>query len=758
MTGLITMRRNLLTSQIIKWYRKVLPPMSATERDALEAGTVWWDAELFSGQPAWQRLLSMPKPTLNAEEQAFLDGPTETLCQMLDDWQITHVLKDLPQEIWQFIKDNGFFAMIIPKRYGGLEFSSQAQSAIVTKIASRSLSTAIIVMVPNSLGPAELLMHYGTDDQRNYYLPRLAKGQEVPCFALTGPYAGSDAASMRDYGVVCYGEYNGERTLGMRVTWEKRYITLGPVATVLGLAFKLSDPDHLLSDKTDLGITLALIPTTTPGVEIGRRHWPAKQAFQNGPNSGRDVFIPMDCVIGKREGVGRGWRMLMDCLAAGRAISLPSLSTGAVQLCARTTGAYARVRKQFKMPIGYFEGIEEALTRLAVHAYTLEAARQITVASIDQGEKPSVVSAIAKYHFTERMRKAINDAMDVHGGRGICDGPSNYLSHVYQMTPIPITVEGANILTRSLIIFGQGAIRCHPYLLKEVQAAQDSDAQRGLEAFDKAFWGHIGFTLSNLGRAVWRNLTGGLFQKAPIQGPTADYYRQLNRYSASFAFLADCTLLVLGGELKRREKISARFGDILSEMYLTSCVLKRFEDDGRPEADLPLVHWSCQNALYAIQQSFDEILANFPNAILGWLLRRVIFPFGRMRQIPADRIGQQCAQLLLTPSEARDRLTRSIFVNRDPNDITGCLDYAMDKVIAAESIEAKLKKAGHRGNVKEAVQAGIITDIEAQILQEAEKAVRKVIMVDDFAPEDLTGVPHPMDKPMTSALDQSIAA
>lgn len=736
MSGLFAaLRRQAISKHLLKWFSKVLPPISETERDALEAGTVWWDEELFSGKPDWDKLLSLPKPRLSEEEQAFLDGPVETLCRMLDDWRINQELRDLPPEVWRFIEEQGFFGMIIPKESGGLGFSALAHSAVVMKIATRSISAAVTVMVPNSLGPAELLLKYGTEAQKDYYLPRLATGEELPCFALTSPYAGSDAAAMRDTGVICYGEYQGERTLGMRVNWEKRYITLGPVATVLGLAFKLYDPDHLLGEQENLGITLALVPTDTPGVDIGRRHYPAGLAFQNGPNCGEEVFVPFAWVVGERQGVGQGWRMLMECLAAGRSISLPSVSTGAARLCARVTGAYARIRKQFNLPVAAFEGVEEALTEIAVQAYVLDAARQITAAAVDRGEKPSVLSAIVKYHATERMRRAVNLAMDVHGGKAICEGPSNYLALAYKSLPISITVEGANILTRSMMIFGQGAIRCHPYLLAEMKAAQAG----AVADFDGAFFDHLGFTLRNFGRALWHNLSGGRFAAAPEAGSMTDYYRQLSRSSATFAFLADCALLMLGGGLKRKEKLSARFGDILSEMYLMSCVLKRFEDDGRPSADEPLVRWSGEAGLYTIQTRLDEILSNFPSKAMAWLLRRIVFPFGMRRKRPSDELGRRCAELLTQPSEARDRLTSGIFISHDPEDVTGCLEYALEKVLAAEEVEAKLRRAGHKGSFEEALEAGIIDKEEAHRVEEAEKATRRVIMVDDFAPEELTG-------------------
>ncbi|MEQ1778004.1 MAG: acyl-CoA dehydrogenase, partial [Nitrosomonas sp.] len=612
-------RRFLVTNHILKLFRKMLPQISQTEQEALDAGTVWWEGDLFSGKPDWKKMLAYPKPTLTAEEQAFLDGPVEQLCAMLDEWKITHELKDLPPEVWQFIKEKGFFSLIIPKQYGGYGFSALAHSEVVMKIGSRSGTAAVTVMVPNSLGPAELLLHYGTEQQKEYYLPRLAKGLEVPCFALTSPEAGSDAGAMPDFGIVCRGEFEGRSdVLGMRLTWEKRYITLGPVATILGLAFKLYDPDRLLGGNEDLGITLALIPTKTPGVNIGRRHYALNAAFQNGPNSGKDVFIPMDWVIGGQEGIGQGWRMLMNCLAAGRAISLPATSVGAAKLAARTSGAYSRVRTQFKTPIGFFEGIEEALARIGGNTYMMDAARVMTAGAVDLGEKPSVVSAIVKYHLTERGRQAVNDAMDIHGGKGICIGPRNYLGRTYQHIPVSITVEGANILTRNMIIFGQGAIRCHPFLLKEIIAAHDKNEQRASLTFDEAITGHVMFTVRNtLNSLIYGLLGQHIEHNAPdnCAPETVGYYRQLTRFSASFACVADIGLMVLGGSLKRKERLSARLGDILSMLYLCSATLKRFEEDGRPESDLPLLHWSMQDALYRLQQAFDEFLSNFPGPV-----------------------------------------------------------------------------------------------------------------------------------------------
>ncbi|MGZ8967528.1 MAG: acyl-CoA dehydrogenase, partial [Gallionella sp.] len=587
---------------------------------------------------------SYPKCGLSDTEQAFLDTEVEQLCAMLDDWDITHNRADLPPAVWQFIKDKGFFGMIIPKVYGGLEFSAQAHSAVVSKIASRSGTAAVTVMVPNSLGPAELLLHYGSDEQKNNYLPRLAKGLEVPCFALTGPFAGSDAGAIPDVGIVGYGDFNGQRNvLGIRITWEKRYITLAPAASLLGLAFKLYDPEHLLGGEVSRGITLALIPTNTPGVKIGRRHFPLNSAFLNGPTQGDAVFIPMEYLIGGTNRIGQGWRMLMECLAAGRSISLPASSIGAMKLAARTSGAYGRVRKQFKVPVGKFEGVEEALARIGAHTYMVDAARQFTALAIDLHEKPSVISAIIKYHATERGRIVINDAMDVHGGKGICMGPDNYLARFYQQTPIGITVEGANILTRTLMIFGQGAIRSHPYVLKEIAATTDENRQRALKNFDEAVFAHISFALSNAARSLVFGMTQGYGLPVDAAPEVKRYYQQLTRYSAAFALSADVAMAMLGGSLKRREKLSARLGDVLSQLYLCSATLKRFEDEGRPSEDLPLLHWSMQDALYKIEQAFAGVAQNFPNVLARGLLRTLIFPLGARLTPPSDALGHQVA-------------------------------------------------------------------------------------------------------------------
>ena len=743
-------RRAVVSRPLLNLFRRILPAMSQTERDAIEAGTVWWDGELFSGDPDWSKLLAYPKPTLTAEEQAFLEGPVEELCGMVSDWEITHELNDLPPRVWQFIKDKGFLGMIIPKQYGGLGFSALAHSEVVMKLSTRSGTVAVSVMVPNSLGPAELLLHYGTGQQKSHYLPRLAKGLDIPCFALTSPEAGSDAGAIPDYGIVCRGEWEGRKdVLGIRLTWEKRYITLGPVATLLGLAFRLHDPEHLLGDKDDIGITLGLIPTKTAGVHIGRRHLPLNAAFMNGPNWGKDVFVPMDYVIGGVDYAGEGWKMLMNCLAAGRSISLPALSAATGKLGALATGAYGRVRQQFRLSIGRFEGVEEALARIGGNAYIMEAARVMTAGAIDLGEKPSVVSAIVKYHMTERGRAVINDAMDIHGGKGICMGPNNYLARAYQQTPIAITVEGANILTRSMIIFGQGAIRGHPWVLKEMLATREAEPGKALRDFDEAFFGHLAFTAANKARAFWMGLTGARLVSAPGDRHTKRYYQQLTRLSSAFAWTADVSMFLLGGSLKRRERLSARLGDILSHLYFASCALKRYEDQGRPEEDLPLVHWSIQDALARTEDAFYGLFANLPNRFIARAMRGVIFPFiypyGREFEPPRDRLGHEVVGLLLQPGPARERLTAGVYIPRDPQEPVAALEAALRAVVAAEPIGAKIRAARERGMitarfadeiVEEALAKGVITQDDRNAMERAKLLRRQVIMVDDF-PRDL---------------------
>ena len=740
-------RLRYISEPMLKLFRRVTPGMSETEREALDAGSVWWDGELFSGRPDWNKLRQLPAPTLSDEEQAFLNGPVETLCDMLDDWEITHEQHDLPAGVWQYLKDNRFFSMIIPKDYGGLEFSALAHSSVVMKIATRSITAAVTVMVPNSLGPAKLLLEYGTEVQKNYYLPRLAAGQEIPCFALTNPHAGSDAGAIPDYGLVCRQEFEGQPdVLGIRLNWEKRYITLGPVATLLGLAFKLYDPEHLLGDEEDLGITLALIPTDTHGITIGRRHLPLDIVFMNGPNSGKNVFIPLDWIIGGKDRVGQGWRMLMECLADGRGISLPALSTGAGKLTSRAVGGYARIRRQFKLPIGRFEGVEEALARIGAYTYMMDAARTLTAVALDRGEKPAVISAIVKYHLTEGMRQVINDGMDVLGGAGICLGPRNLLGRAYQSIPISITVEGANILTRTMIIFGQGAIRSHPWIFKELEAIGEADPAISLQKFDRALFGHISFYAMNLLHSLWHALTSSRFIMVKAKRPVRRYYQHLTRFSAAFALCTDVAIMTLGGSLKRREKISGRLGDILSQLYLASAALKRFEDQGRPREDLPLLHWVCQHCLYEIQTAFDGLLHNLPNRWNAWWLRWFLFPLGQHFKAPSDKLGHQIAELLLAPSPTRDRLTQGLYLPQSRNAQLARIEDALQKVIKAEHAERRLRQAlknytfdyhGLEGLLAAGLKQRIISNEEAQLIREADAARTEVIQVDDFTP-DLT--------------------
>jgi acyl-CoA dehydrogenase len=734
----MSFRRDTITKPIFSWARGVLPTMSDTEREALEAGDVWWDADLFTGNPDWSKLLAFAPAKLTDEEQAFLHGPVDELCKMLDEWKINWEWRDLPPEVWAFIKANKFFGMIIPKEFGGLGFSPYAHSEVVRKISSRSLTTAVTVMVPNSLGPGELLMRFGTREQQDKWLPRLASGQDIPCFGLTSPEAGSDAASMIDTGIICKGNFEGREVLGLKLNWHKRYITLGPVATLLGLAFKAYDPDHLVGNKEDLGITVALIPTHLPGVSIGQRHLPAMQVFQNGPNWGRDVFIPLDYIIGGQERLGQGWKMLMTALAAGRGISLPSLSAAGAAYAARTAGAYARIREQFGISISKFEGIEEPLARIAGTAYLLDAARRLTCAALNEGHHPAVISGIMKLHATERMRIAIDDAMDIHGGKAVIDGPQNYLGGLYRSVPVGITVEGANILTRNLIVFGQGAIRAHPYLLQEMNALGEPDRDKGLTAFDTEFWKHVGHSFATMFRACGRSWTFGLFAPAPDAGNATKFYRQLSRYSSAFALCADMALLTLGGALKRKEMLSARFGDILSELYLLSAALKRWQDEGRQKEDLPALEWCMASGFKTIENRFAEILANLPNRFVGWMLKFLIQPFGARVIGPSNRVVQQCAQLVLSPSAARDRLTPDLAFVEDDGGIAR-LEKAFRLVTEAEDA-ARQMRAARLHDWKEAVKKGVITEADGERLAAAHDAVAKVIEVDDFAPEALSPI------------------
>lgn len=738
-------RRRFISQYLLNFYRNVMPTMSRTEREAISAGTVTWEGDLFRGNPDWHKLLATPSATLTPEEKAFLDGPTETLCRMISDWDITHNYADLPPDMWKFLKEQGFFALIIPKRYGGKEFSAYAHSQILVKISGRSITVSSTVAVPNSLGPAELLLHYGTEEQKNYYLPRLAKGEEIPCFALTSPDAGSDAGAMTDHGVICWGEHEGKKTLGIKLNWSKRYITLAPIATVVGLAFKLYDPDHLLGSKEDIGITCALIPRNTPGVSIGRRHFPLNTPFMNGPIYGKDVFIPIDWIIGGADKAGKGWVMLMECLATGRAISLPASALGGAKVLSYATGAYARIRKQFNMPIGRFEGVEEPLGRIGAFTYMMDSARTFAAASIDTGEKPSVASAIVKYHVTELGRKCALDGMDIHGGKGICLGPKNYLGRGYESTPIAITVEGANILTRNMIIFGQGAMRCHPYVFAELEAAKQQDPKAALKAFDKAVMRHVAFGISNVVRSITLALTGSFIVRAP-KVKTRRYLQHATRFSSAFALISDVSMLSLGGSLKRKESISARLGDILSYLYLLSAVTKHYHDQGENVDDFPIIRYANEFCLFEIQERFDEIIKNFPNRWMAFLLRVLIFPFGQRFSKPSDRLNHKIAQLLMAPTETRQRLTDGAFLAPVKENVMADLQDALIKAIASEPVEKLLKTAKHDNTItgytameqaQSALDKKIITMEQFDIFVQAEEARKKVIAVDDFTSEDL---------------------
>ena len=744
--GITDFRRRWVTTPVFHFFKRILPPMSTTEKEAMESGDVWWDGELFCGNPDWQKLHNFPKPKLTSEEQAFIDEHVKNVLEMVDDYQITRHDRDLPQPVWDYLKAHGFFAMIIPKRYGGLEFSAIANSTIVTLLSSRSISLAVTVMVPNSLGPGELLTHYGTEEQKDFWLPKLAKGEDIPCFALTGPEAGSDAGGIPDKGIVCKQEFEGKETLGIRLTWNKRYITLAPVATVLGLAFKMYDPDHLLSKETDIGITCALIPTSHEGVKIGDRHNPMGMAFMNGTTYGEDVFIPLDWIIGGKEYAGKGWRMLVECLSAGRGISLPALSTSGGHLTARMTSAYAYTRRQFGMSISKFEGVQEALARIGSQTYTLEAMRTLTAGAIDLKAKPSVVTAIAKYHMTEMLRTVVADSMDIHSGRGIQVGPKNYLANSYVSVPISITVEGANILTRNLMIFGQGATRCHPYVLDEMAAAANPDAKQGLRDFDELLVKHVLFATGNSFSALFQGLTGGLFNNKPVAGETGAYYQQLTRMSRGLALAADFSMLILGGDLKRKEMISARLGDVLSQLYIGSAIVKRYEDDGRQVADLPFVHYSLQNCLYEIGKAFDGYFQNFPNRIVARILKTLIFPLGIHYQPPTDTHAQQICEAMTTPGVFRDRLTHLCYLGESEDDPTGSMERAFIAMFEGDKIFKNIVKAQRAGQlesglplaqtVKQACEKAIIDEQQAEQLLAAEKLRWDAINVDSFTPEE----------------------
>lgn len=750
------LRREKLSKPLLGWVRSRLPTLSDTEQEALRSGSVDWDGELFSGQPDWSRLLDAKPAHLSSEEQAFLDGPVEKLCAMLDDWKVTHEDYDLPDKVWKFIRENGFFGLMIPKDQGGKGFSHTAHSEIVMKISTRSVSAAVTVMVPNSLGPGELLMEYGTKAQKEYYLPRLASGEETPCFALTSPVAGSDAGAIPDKGIVCKGQWNGEEVLGLKVTWNKRYITLAPVATLIGLAIKVYDPDHLLGGDANIGVTCVLVPRDTEGVHAGARHLPMNTVFMNGPTWGNDVFIPMDQVIGGQKMLGKGWTMLLECLAIGRSISLPALGTGAGKVASLATGSYALVREQFGRSISQFEGVQEALEPIAGYTYMMDAARLLTAGMLDRGVRPAVPSAVLKYRNTDLMRVVINNAMDVVAGRGVITGPRNFLARAYQAVPIGITVEGANILTRSLMVFGQGAIRCHPFIVDEIAAASMSDERAAVRRFDRIFYRHIAHTTRNALRALVLGLTHGMAEPAPREGQIGMYYRQLARFSAGFALMTDITLLTVGGGLKARQRLSGRMADCLVQLYYASAVIKQWHEEGYPEDQRPLVEWSLETCLKAFQSSMRQAIINFPVPALRWPLRILIFPLGATGiNGPDDRLGATVAASIVRDTPLRQRISRGAYINDKPDDALGRVLNAYRLANETAELRSRLHEGirsrdpdqlggidmllGHQRKelVDWACEQGIIRNEECDRLLEALTALYDVIRVDAFDADGL---------------------
>ncbi len=736
-------RLKWISDPALQFFRKALPPLSRTEQEAIDAGDVWWEGDLFRGQPDWNKLHGLPYNKLTEEEQSFIDHQVMTLLHMLDEYNMSQDLKDLSKPVWDYIKKEGFFALIIPKEYGGRDFSSYANSTIVSMIASRSVGAAVTVMVPNSLGPGELLSHYGTQEQRDYWLPALAKGEEIPCFALTGPEAGSDAGSIPDQGIVCFAKFKNKKTLGIKLTWEKRYITLAPIATVLGLAFKLKDPDNLLEKGVvDLGITCALVPVSHDGVEIGRRHNPLNVPFLNGTTSGQDVFIPMDWLIGGVEYAGKGWGMLMECLSSGRGISLPALASATGHLATRTTTAYASVRKQFGLPIFQFEGIQAPLAQIIGHTYQLEASRRLTATGVDMKLRPAIVSAIAKYHMTEMGRQVINDAMDIHAGKAIQMGRKNYLAQSYMGVPITVTVEGANILTRSLMIFGQGAFRCHPYVLDEMQAAAEENEEKALFDFDRLLMSHIRYACMNAFRSFSAALTSSFCILSARPGALSRYYQHLTRFSSVLAFLTDLSMLMYRGELKRKEMFSARLGDVLSHLYLASATLKMYEDDGLQHTDLPIVHYVLQQRLHDMAIAVEGVLQNFPNRYFGLLCRLVIFPIGNYFSNPSDTLKQEVAASMMKSESLRERLSMLCPVLENDEQGIAEVEKAFLAIRDVADIDKKLQSARKQGMIdkklsaqeqaQQAISKEVLTESEGAKLMEALKLCRIAIDVDDF--------------------------
>ena len=751
-----SLRRDKLSRPLLGWVRSRLPSLSDTEAEALKSGSVDWDGELFSGKPEWNKLLDAQPAHLTSEEQAFLDGPVEKLCAMLDDWKITHEQYDLPDKVWKFIREKGFFGLVIPREDGGMGFSNTAHSEIVMKISTRSVSAAVTVMVPNSLGPGELLMHYGTDAQKQHYLPRLAKGEEIPCFALTSPVAGSDAGAIPDKGIVCKGSWNGEEVLGLKVTWNKRYITLAPVATLIGLAIKVYDPEHLLGEQEDIGVTCVLVPRDTDGVNAGARHLPMNTVFMNGPTWGSDVFIPMDQVIGGQDMLGKGWTMLLECLSIGRSISLPALGTGAGKVASLATGSYAYTREQFGRSISQFEGVQEALEPIAGYTYMMDAARLLTSGMLDRGVRPAVPSAVLKYRNTDLMREVINHAMDVVAGRGVITGPRNFLARAYQAVPIGITVEGANILTRSLMIFGQGSIRCHPFIVDEIDAAGMDDQRQATEKFDGVFYRHLAHTTRNALRALLLGLTRGWLEPVPRQGDIRPFYRQLARFSAAFALMTDVTLLSVGGGLKARQRLSGRMADCLTHLYYATAVIKQWHEEGYPDDQRPLVEWSLHTCLRDLQKAMRDAILNFPVRALRWPLRLIVFPLGATGlNGPDDRLGARVAATIVDDTPVRRRISRGAYITQDPEDPLGRVLHAYRLAQDTAEMRSRLHQAirdrdedeldgiallmGHQRKelVDWACAQGIVTADECPKLEEALTALYDVIRVDAFEGEGL---------------------
>lgn len=744
-----SVRQRYISKPVFAWFKNILPDLSPTEKEAIDAGTVWWDGELFSGNPDWSKLLDNPLPVLTEEEQAFLDGPVRELSTMVDRWHINHNTKTLSPEIQQFIHDNGFLGLIIPKSYGGLDFSAVAQTEIIARIASLGMVVCNYITVPNSLGPGELLIKYGTQEQRDYYLPRLAKGTDVPCFALTGPLAGSDATAVPDTGVVCHGEYQGEKILGIRLNFNKRYITLAPVATLIGLAFKLEDPDHLIGDTEDYGITCALLPRDTDGIEIGRRHLPVGEAFLNGPIQGKDVFIPLDNIIGGIEMAGKGWRMLVNCLSVGRVVTLPGIGNATTQYMAMGTTAYAALRKQFGIPIKKFEGVQKPLARICGYAYINNAARLHTAQSLAFGEKPSVPSAILKYHCTEMARQSTIDAMDIHGGKAIMLGPKNYIADAYTSIPIAITVEGANIMTRNFMIFGQGATRSHPHVLREMELADMALNDETVVEFDNVFFKHIGFTMSNAARAFVHGISSSHFSPKPTQSSVSRYYQHINRLSSAFALVADVSMLTLQSKLKFREMLSARLGDLLSNLYLASMVLKHYENRNCPADEMPLVKWSLDYLLHEYQVAMLGVLDNYPNQLIATKLKWLIFPLGARFKAPSDRNDKDIVKLMTVDSPARQELLSCVDTQDTANNELAHVNAVFLESLEVEALYEKLRAAVKAGKVEKvrgsylieaASKAGVLNKEETELMRNFDEKLMSIINVDDFDEQDVVRV------------------